>query len=177
VSADTGEPESDGYAEFAAFVQARQRALLRSCYLLTGDRDLAEDLLQGALTKLAQRWQRVSHGSPEGYVRTVLYRDMVSWRRRHWREQLVARPPEFVVDNSESIDNQIVFEQALRRLTRKQRAVLVLRFYEDLSEAETARVLGVSLGTVKSQCHAALGRLRTQALELGDPLGPGEEAR
>lgn len=167
---------ADAYADFAAFVHARQRALLRAGFLLTGDQHLAEDLLQGALVKLALHWPRVSQGNPEAYVRTVLYRDLVSWRRRYRREQVVALPPERPALAGSGQDDQIVFQHALARLTAKQRAVLVLRYFEDLSEAETADVLGVSVGTVKSQCHAALRRLRERAPELGSLLGLGEEA-
>jgi RNA polymerase sigma-70 factor (sigma-E family) len=159
-------PDDDGYAEFGAFVAARQHRLLRAAYLICGDRHLAEDLLQGALVKLALRWQKVDE--PEAFLRTVLYRDAVSWWRRR-REQSVALPPEAPrPDHTDDIALRLVFERALARLTRRQRAVLVLRFFEDLTEARTAEVLGVSVGTVKSQTSVALRRLRELAPELSD---------
>jgi RNA polymerase sigma-70 factor (sigma-E family) len=165
-----------GYASFVAFVEARQRSLLRSAYLLTGDHHLAEDLLQVALTKLALRWERVRHGDPEAFVRKVLYHEMVSWWRRHRRERLEQIPPErSEADAADAADRRVVLERALCRLTHKQRAVLVLRFYDDLTEAQTAELLGVSVGTVKSQAHAALQRLRVDAPELGELLWVGKE--
>jgi RNA polymerase sigma-70 factor (sigma-E family) len=171
-----GQDGDDGYPSFVAFVEARQRALLRSAYLVTGDHHLAEDLLQVALTKLALRWERVRRGDPDAFVRRVLYRDMVSWWRRGRRERLDLCPPDRVVaDVADAADRRVVLERALRRLTRKQRAVLVLRFYEDLTEGQTAELLGVSVGTVKSQAHAALRRLRTDSPELGGLLWVGRE--
>lgn len=82
----------DGYHSYTVFVRARQGALLRAAYLLTGDHHRAEDLLQGALVKLAENWGKVQHGYPEAFVRTVLYRDSVSWWRRHRRERLGPSP-------------------------------------------------------------------------------------
>ena len=120
---------------------------MRAATLISGDPHLAQDLLQDALVKLARVWRRVGTEHPEAYVRQVLYRDLISWRRRHRREHLRLR-------------------HALARLTVKQRAVLVLRFYEDLPEREVAETLGVGVGTVKSQTHAALTRLRAQLPEL-----------
>ena len=171
---------SDDRASFTAFVAARQHALLRTAYLVTGDRRLAEDLLQDALVKVAARWERLRDGEPEAYARRILYRDAVSWWRRHRREVLVdlAVPsalPAAGADD-ERVTSRLVLAQALARLTVKQRAVLVLRFYEDLSEVETAGLLGVSVGTVKSQTHAALGRLRATAPELADLLTTGDGA-
>jgi RNA polymerase sigma-70 factor (sigma-E family) len=164
---------ASGYDSFVAFVTARQRALLRAATLVSGDAHLAEDLVQEALVKLAVRWDRVGPGEPEAYVRRVLYRDLVSWRRRFRRERLGEVPD--VAASSPGGDDRVVLQAALARLTPKQRAVLVLRFYEDLSVHQTADLLGVSPGTVKSQTSAALARLRALAPQL-DRSSP-EEAR
>lgn len=156
--------------EFAAFVEARQHRLLRSAYLVCGDHHLAEDLLQGALVKLALRWSRVREGDPEAFLRTVMYRDAISWWRRWRREDLSGAPPEGP-DQGEDVPNRLVFEAALRRLPPRQRAVLVLRYFDDLTEARTAEILGVTVGTVKSQASAALRKLRETAPELGELAG------
>jgi len=165
----------DPYEEFAAFARSCQPRLLRAAYLICGDAHLAEDLLQSALVKVAARWSRLRDGQPEAYARTVLYRDAVSWWRRQRREVTVARPPERrAPDRGDEVPLRVVFAQALNRLTPKQRAVLVLRFFEDHTEARTAQVLGVSVGTVKSQTAVALRRLRELAPELSD-LVTGKE--
>lgn len=148
--------------EFARYVRARQHRLLRAAYLVCGDAHLAEDLLQGALSKLATRWDKLRTENPDAYVRRILYRDAVSSWRRTRRESLSSLPlidvP--VHDRASQTGQRIDLDRALAELTPKQRAVVVLRFFEDRSEAEAAEVLGVSVGTVKSQTHAALGRLR-----------------
>jgi RNA polymerase sigma-70 factor (sigma-E family) len=156
----------DGFNEF---VTARSAALARTAFLLTGDRQHAEELVQTALTAAAERWTRLD--DPERYVRRVLYTRAVSWwrvRRRRRAEVLVDAPPERGAVSRDDPDLRVVLSQALARLTPKQRAVLVLRFYEDRSESETAELLGVGLGTVKSQTRDALRRLRTLAPELAD---------
>jgi RNA polymerase sigma-70 factor (sigma-E family) len=163
---------ADDHDGFVAFVQARQHRLLRSAYLVCGDRHLAQDLLQGALVKLAMRWRQVRDGDPEAYLRTILYRDAVSWWRRLRRERLTDSPPEPIrPDATEAASTRMLFQQALGRLPARQRAVLVLRFFEDLTEARTAEVLGVAVGTVKSQTSLALRRLRENAPELGELTG------
>lgn len=156
----------DGQESFAAFVAARQRALLRAATLVSGDHHLAQDLVQDALMKLARVWRRVGSGQPEAYVRRVLYRDLISWRRRHRRERLGLVVDVPSADASAAVDERMALWAALTQLTVKQRAVLVLRFYEDLPEQQVAELLGVSVGTVKSQTHAALARLRAQLPEL-----------
>jgi RNA polymerase sigma-70 factor (sigma-E family) len=157
--------------EFRAFVEARQHALLRSAYLFAGDLHAAEDLLQQALVKLALRWRRESVHDPEAFVRTVLYRDAVSRWRRSQRELLTAEPPVRQEPGAEdAVDSKVMLEQALRRLPPRQRAVLVLRYFEDLGVAQVAQILGVSVGTVKSQTHDALRRLRELAPELAPEL-------
>ena len=148
--------------EFARYVRARQHRLLRAAYLVCGDAHLAEDLLQGALTKLATRWDKIRHENPDAYVRRILYRDAVSSWRKTRRESLSSLPlievP--VHDRTSETSQRVDLERALAELTPKQRAVVVLRFFEDRSEIEAAEALGVSVGTVKSQTHAALARLR-----------------
>jgi RNA polymerase sigma-70 factor (sigma-E family) len=162
--------------DFIAFVQARQHRLLRSAYLVCGDHHLAEDLVQGALVKLALRWRRLSEGDPEAYLRTIIYRDSVSWWRRWRRERLTDLPPPTAhVDGTDEVSTRMVFAAALSRLTVKQRTVLVLRYFDDLSEARTAEILGVSIGTVKSQTNVALKRLRVLAPELGELINAGRE--
>lgn len=153
--------------EYAAWASACQQRLLRSAYLLTGDLGRAEDLVQEALVKVALRWRRLRHGNPTAYAHRILTRDHVSWWRRHRRETVVADPLDSPTpDDSAVADERLVVLQALARLTPAQRAVLVLRHFDDLSEHDTADVLGVSVGTVKSQNAAALARLRTGAPEL-----------
>ncbi len=164
-------------ADFADYVRARQHRLLRAAYLVCGDAHRAEDLLQQAFEKLALRWDTVKYGQPDAYVRRILYRDAVSTWRRTRREHLTAAPPEPDAAGSggrggleERISDRVDLQAALARLTPKQRAVLVLRFFEDRSEADTADVLGVSVGTVKSQTHVALANLREQVAHLAPLL-------
>lgn len=158
----------DGLEEF---IVARQAALSRVAFLLTGNHEAARDLLQATLEKTARHWRKVSRqASPEAYVRRVLYNTFVSsWRRqRRMAEYPTAELPDQPVrhDESERAARRLTLERALARLTPKQRAVIVLRFYEDLSEADTAAAMGCAIGTVKSQTNYALGRLRTLAPEL-----------
>lgn len=163
---------SDDEQSFTAWAAARQHALLRSAYLLTLDNGRAEDLVQEALVKVASRWGRLRDQQPEAYARQVIYRDNVSWWRRHRRERLTDAPPErSVTGTGQLAESRLMLRAALARLTEGQRAVLVMRYFDDLSEAETARLLGVAVGTVKSQTHAALRRLRECAPELALLLG------
>lgn len=164
------------FPEVEAFVAARQHRLLRSAFLITGDLHLAEDLVQDALIKLALNWSKIQT-DPEAYVRTVLYRDSVSWWRRRRREFATARVPDrVVVDSTDESAVRVAFAAALALLTPKQRAVLVLRYFEDMSVEAAADVLGVSAGTVKSQTHVALQRLRHGVLpDILDLAGLGEE--
>jgi len=155
--------------DFDEFVRARAGALGRVAYLLTGDRQQAEDLVQITLERCAVHWHRLE--DPDAYARRVLYSRAVSWWRvRHRRrgEVLTDRPPEAVGGPVGDLDLRIVLQRALARLTPRQRAVLVLRFYEDRSERDTARLLDVAVGTVKSQTRHALRRLRELAPELAD---------
>ncbi len=147
-------------AAFEEFVAARWAALGRTAYLLTGNKHDAEDLLQTALARAATRWDKIE--DHEAYVRRVLYTQAVShwrWRRRRPPEVLTDQLPNVAVHQPDQ-ETRIVLDQALSRLTPKQRAVLVLRFYEDRSESQTAEILECSVGTVKSQTRHALMRLR-----------------
>jgi RNA polymerase sigma-70 factor (sigma-E family) len=158
-----------GEASFEEFVRARTGALARTAYLLTGDRHHAEDLVQTALARAAVRWTTLDDA--ESYVRRVLYTQAVSWwrvLRRRRPEVLVGAPPDRGGDRGGDPDLRVVVGQALARLTPKQRAVLVLRFYEDRTEVETAELPSVAVGTVKSQTRHALRRLRELAPELAD---------
>ena len=168
---EQGHPQSraDGVAvlEFDTFVRTRTPALLRLGYLLTGDQHLAEDLVQSALARTLLAWPRL-HTSAEAYTRTTMYHLQVSWwRRRKIVETFPGELPDGPgVDNTAGAAFRISLEQALSRLTPRQRAVLVLRYFEDRSEAEAAAILKCSIGTVKSQTARALARLRTVAPEL-----------
>jgi RNA polymerase sigma-70 factor (sigma-E family) len=153
--------------DFEAFVTARYGALLRTAYLLTGDHHDADDLLQQSLIKAVGAWGRV-RGDPEPYVRTILVRQNVSrWRRRRWRELSTDTPPD-VISLEEPVDDRLVLLRALDLLAPRQRAVVVLRYYEDLTESQTAEVLGISPGTVKSQARDALRRLRGALPDLAE---------
>lgn len=149
--------------EFEEYAAARWPALYRTALLLTGQPAEAEDLAQTTLVKVYAGWAKVSRAdSPDAYVRRMLVNELTSDRRRGARRAALAPvpPPDLVHpdDPSQRLD---LWRQVLA-LPPKQRAVLVLRFYEDLTESETAHVLGVALGTVKSQAHAALRTLRTR---------------
>lgn len=160
-------PSRVNYGEhqaFEAFVLARSSALLRTSYLLTGDRGHAEDLLQTALERLYRHWHRLD-GDPEGWVRTTLANLATDrWRRLsvRVRETGTHDRPETGGDDGDlqAVLHRQDLERLLRRLTPRQRAVLVLRYFEDWTEAETAAALNCSTGTVKSTASRALGRLR-----------------
>jgi len=149
---------------FTQFVEIRQRALLRTAWLLTGDWALAEDLVQTALVRSWPRWERIRRrDDPEIYVRRVMVNTWTSWSRRRWRGE---RPSQAVPDGQAAGDLaaevavRMAVRGALRMLTARQRAVLVLRVFDDLSEPQVAQVLGCAVGTVKSTMARALARLR-----------------
>jgi RNA polymerase sigma-70 factor (sigma-E family) len=146
-------------AAFDGFVRARHPALLRYGHLLTGDPHSAADLVQDALERTGLAWSRVRQDDPEGYVRRVMVNRHISVWRRVRRERLVAEAPESAYAASAPHVEDAMWV-ALGSLARRQRAVLVLRYYEDLSEAEIARVLGCAPGTVKSQAAKGLASLR-----------------
>ena len=149
---------------FAQFVQAREVALQRTAWLLTGDWALAEDLVQTALAKAWPRWERIRRRDhPEIYVRRVMVNTWATWTRRRWRgERASADVPDRPApgDVAQEVTARVAMVGALAVLTPRQRAVLVLRVFDDLSEAEVAQILGCPVGTVKSTMSRALGRLR-----------------
>jgi RNA polymerase sigma-70 factor (sigma-E family) len=157
-------------AAFDAFVIARSPRLLRTCYLLTHDHALAEDLLQTALAKAWLAWPRLGD-EPEAYVRRIVVNEFTSLWRRKWRGEVPTEHlPERARDDdiSGTVDERARLVAALAHLPRRQRAVVVLRFYEDLSEEQTATLLGVSVGTVKSSASRALAAMRLDPALLED---------
>jgi len=155
--------------EFAEFVAARSGTLIRLAYVLAGDQCAAEDLLQASLTRAAARWERI-HTAPEAYVRQVMVREQVSWwrRRARRRETIMAElPDQAAVVPDTGADIRITVQMALRALPAGKRAVLVLRYLEDLPEAEVADILGCSVGTVRSQTHKAIAQLRSVLAAAG----------
>jgi RNA polymerase sigma-70 factor (sigma-E family) len=148
--------------EFGEFVAARSGALIGLAYVLTADQHAAEDLLQTALTRAAARWGRI-HSAPEAYVRQIMYREQISsWRRRaRRRETAMAEPPDQAVVADTGTEARLIVWEALRALPAGKRAVLVLRYLEDLPEAQVADILGISVGTVRSQTSKAITQLRS----------------
>ncbi|GAA0572194.1 SigE family RNA polymerase sigma factor [Kribbella sandramycini] len=153
--------------DFTAFVLARSGRLVHFARMLCGDAALAEDLVQAALEKAYLRWERIELADPFAYVRQAVVNQHLSWaRRRPWRERpsgaaaeldlFIDTPP----DDSGTIDRRVSVGAALAALSRRERAVVVLRYVEDLTEKEVAAVLGVAVGTVKSANARALGKLR-----------------
>src|SRR5690348_4036043 len=156
---ESGLPDSHGVEEdFRDFVATRSGALLRTAFLLAGDWASAEDLLQIALTKTYLAWRRLGRiDAVEPYARKVLVNSATSWWRRRWHGE---RPTDVLPEpaTGDGLDARVerdLLWQHVLTLPARQRAVLVLRFYEDMSEADTAALLGVSVGTVKSQCARA----------------------
>lgn len=153
----------DQEQEFEAWAVSRQRGFLRAAILLTGEQSSAEDLVQDALLKVADRWSRLRHEAPDAYARRVIYNGAVSrWRRRRRETPTSDLPDAGAPGHSEAWVAGADVRAALQALTPRQRAVLVLRYYEDQSEAQIAQTLGVTAGTVKSQAHVALRRLREE---------------
>ncbi|MCK0112947.1 SigE family RNA polymerase sigma factor [Ornithinimicrobium sp. F0845] len=167
--------------DFLDFVRARQDPLLRAAVLMCGNHHLAQDLLQDALAKVASRWDQVRHGSPEAYIRRILYRDAISHWRKWRREQpydVHSPDGDFVTrhagpDRADEWVEGAEVRAALGELAPRQRAVLVLRYYEDLPEEQIAEILGISRGTVKSQASSALANLRRLLPGL-EPVLTGE---
>ena len=156
---------------FSEFVEARSHALLRTAYLMVGDHQLAQDLLQEALVKTLMAWPRLRDpGKVEAYVRRTVVTTAITWRRRRSFHE---RPVEFLpevsgLDEVEVLATHQMLVMHLRGLPPRQRAAIVLRYYEDLTEAQTAEIMGCSVGTVKSHVSVGLGRLRER-------MGPGFE--
>jgi RNA polymerase sigma-70 factor (sigma-E family) len=162
----------DHRAEFTDFAAARQRSLLRAAYLMVGDEGLAQDLVQEALTKTYVAWPRLRRTeSAEAYARRAITTTAIGWfRRKGWyAERPTGAPPEReAAGHAERVTRDEWLWQGLLRLPARQRAAVVLRYYEDLTEAQTAEAMGCAVGTVKSQVSAALRSLRDH---LGDDPG------
>jgi RNA polymerase sigma-70 factor (sigma-E family) len=152
-------------AGFTEFVASCSAALMRAAWLLTGEHQLAEDLLQTTLATAWRRWPRISAtDNPAGYVRRILVTTYVSWWRRRWRHEYPAASlpdhPVEGIDHAANLAQRDAIRRALAKLSRQQRAVVVLRYAEDLSVAQTAEVLACSQNTVKVQASRALAVLR-----------------
>jgi RNA polymerase sigma-70 factor (sigma-E family) len=159
--AEVGVPVGEG-PTFDAYVQARWIRLVRSAALLGADYHAAEDLVQTALTRCFMKWERVSSADdPDSYVHRVLINTIRSANRRHWRREMpTEQVPEFGIDAEvDLIDRRETLMSALGRLKAGQREVVVLRYFADLTESQTAEVLGISHGTVKSRCSRAIAAL------------------
>jgi RNA polymerase sigma-70 factor (sigma-E family) len=160
-------------ASFAEFVAASYAALLRTAYLLTGDRGHAEDLVQQCLLSTHRSWSRLNDpGAAEAYTRASMARLATKWRRRRWSGEVPTDPLPDVAgrDPFTRVAESLRIRRALAALPAAQRAVLVLRFFDDRSETETARMLGCSVGTVKSRASRALAALRADGLLRDDDL-------
>jgi RNA polymerase sigma-70 factor (sigma-E family) len=156
-----------GSRDFADFVRQRSTPMLRTAWVLTGgDWALAEDLAQAAFSEVWRHWPRVSvMDAPEAYAHKVMLNTFLSWRRRRWTTEISTE--RIVVSRATTggfatVDMREVLRHALGQLTAKQRAVIALRYFEDRSEAETAAIMGCTVGTVKSQASRAIAKLRKQ---------------
>ena len=171
----------DRDADFSAYMAARQASLMRTAYLLSGDRHTAEDLVQTAFAKLYLSWDKVrDQGSVDGYVRRILVNEHNSLWRRAWKRRELASDTVPDRPHHDEYDGGAGRElwELVKTLPNKARAVVVLRYYEELSEAETADALGISVGTVKSQASRALASLRDRAPQTLNPTQhPREEER
>lgn len=151
----------DATEDFREYVLGRQRALLRTAWLLTGDRGSAEDLVQTALLRAWPHWSRISAGEgPDAYVRRVMVNKAIDWRRRRWNGEVPTEQLPEHQDLTPDPDLPQILVAAVRSLPARQRAVIALRYLDDLSEIETAAALGCAVGTVKSQTAKALTTLR-----------------
>jgi RNA polymerase sigma-70 factor (sigma-E family) len=172
---------SSAEAAFNDFVARGYHGLVRTAYLLTGDRHQAEDLVQQCLMSTYRSWGRLeSPGSAAAYTRTSMVRQAVRWRGRRWRGEVPTGdlPPVAVGDRTGEVELAEQARRALMTLPAKQRAVLILRYFDDLSEAEVATVLRCSVGTVKSRASRALQTLRRRGLfEEWSSTGVGTNAR
>ena len=150
--------------DFSAFVAARSRHLLHAAHLLTGDRHRAEDLLQTALTRAYLRWDRIDSEDPEGYVRRTMVNAQTDWwRRKPWREQSTDEVPETGgVDDAAAYDVRDAVLGALATLSGRQRAVIVLRYFEGHTYDEIAELMGSRASTVRAQASTALAKLRLE---------------
>lgn len=147
--------------DFCQFVAARQRALLRSAWLLVGEWAAAEDLVQTALMRTWPKWRRLrTPDDAEAYVRRVMVNTFISSSRRRWHGEIATERVPETAAQSEDVELRHLVTAAVHALPAKQRAVVVLRFFDDLTEAQTAAVLGIAVGTVKSQTSKAFATLR-----------------
>lgn len=172
--------DGDDRTAFDTLVDVRATSLLRTAYLLTGDWGTAEDLLQTALVKTWFRWDRLrDKDAAEAYVRQVMARTYATWWRRKWRGELATGdlPETACRDAYDDVDSRHALRHALAALPPRQRAIVVLRFYEDLSEAQVADLLGCSVGTVKSTASRALVRLRGIVGDGAFPIQRGSATR
>jgi RNA polymerase sigma-70 factor (sigma-E family) len=160
----------DARTSFDDYVRARSAALSRVAYLLAGDAHLAEDLLQQTLINVASRWETIRPGEdPDPYVRRALYNLHISWWRQRRQEAIpMAQLPERAAPPHDDVATAVAVARALDRLAPRQRAVIVLRYFEDLTEAQAAQLLGIGVGTVKSTVREALAKLRRHAPELAE---------
>src|SRR5690349_15307819 len=146
---------------FPEYAGSRAERLRRTAYLLCRDWHLADDLVQAALIKAWVAWPRIS-GDPDAYVYRIMINTRRTWWRRRWRDEVpsAAMPESAADDPADGVDRRTVLWAALGRLPPRQRAVVVLRYFEDLSEQQVADILGCTTGAVKSHAHRALTRLR-----------------
>jgi RNA polymerase sigma-70 factor (sigma-E family) len=161
--------DAEARADFEAFVVARSAALFRTALTLTGHRQQAEDLVQTALARTMRHWGRIRTDRPEAYVRAAMVRIQLNWwRSRSRRPETPTEPlPEAVTDDpTGAVDTSLALAEALRRLSARDRAVLSLRYFEDLPHEEVAAAMGCSAATVRSQISRALRRLRELAPDL-----------
>lgn len=167
----SGCAEGSADVEFHEFVVSRGRSLLHSAYLLTGNLADAEDLVQSALAKTYQAWNRIEDRKAlDGYVRRAMVNTHISWWRRRKVDEYPTDdiPDQPVADTSASSEIRDSLRRAIDRLPQRMRAAVVLRFFEDMTEAEVADVLGVSQGTVKSTVSRAVAKLRCDAELFSD---------
>lgn len=155
------QPDDDRFREF---VTSRSASLIRTAYLLVGERGKAEDLLQTALLKTYLAWGRIDAGAVDAYVRRVMATTAVSWWRRRWsQERPTASPPDWAdTDDPYGFAEAEEMRQHLMTLPARQRAVLVLRYYDDMAEADIAETLGISRGSVSSYTARGLAALRAR---------------
>ncbi|HEX6683702.1 MAG TPA: SigE family RNA polymerase sigma factor [Candidatus Limnocylindrales bacterium] len=162
---------SQDWATFVEFVVARSTALQRAAYLMVGDVGLAQDLVQEALVKTCAVWPRLrERGAAEAYTRKVITTKAMAWfRRRAWSAELTSgHPPDTPAPgHADGVTERAWLWQCLLQLPPRQRVAIVLRYYEDLSEAQTAEAMNCAVGTVKSQVSAGLAKLRAL---VGDEL-------
>jgi RNA polymerase sigma-70 factor (sigma-E family) len=148
--------------DFEEYVGVAWSRLLRSAWFLTGDWHRAEDLVQTVLARAHGRWSRLRDDAPDAYLRTMMVTTYLSWWRRRWRAEIAFEilPEQTTTDQYAQSELRTALASVLAALPRQQRAVLMLRFHADMTEAETARAMGISIGTVKSYTARALANLR-----------------